>query len=141
MPKIFPRVFATFIALGLIVGIGASHETTAATSATNAGGIVSDPVSATYKAAPAVRLETPTNPHGVEPTEGGCFSNDSCKHRVPKDSNPAAVNKCIKQGLANGAVAATVAATVTSPVDVPGVVVTGTVTFLGTAYFCSIGWT
>jgi len=73
------------------------------------------------------------------PSEGGCFIRNNCPP-VPKDSNPAAVSKCVKMGLAAGGVAGAVAATITSPIDVPGITVTGIVSFLGTDYFCSIGW-
>ena len=42
--------------------------------------------------------------------------------------------------IANGLIGATALLVTTGPEDIPGMVIAGSVTYLGTRYFCEVGW-
>jgi hypothetical protein len=89
-------------------------------------------VSAAQAAGPAATPNRPSdNTHCLTPQR--CYS-ALVVHKSGASS------KCVKAAAAAGLTGAGVTVALTSPIDFPGVIGVGSVTFAGTLLFCEVGW-
>lgn len=93
------------------------------------GGIMAAPASAATSTAAATAV--------AHPNYGGCFYGITCK---PPKGPSGAEQKCQKAAVAAGLIAMGGTLASTTPVNMPGIVTVGAITYLGTRYFCTVGW-
>ena len=69
-----------------------------------------------------------------------CLTPRQCYSAIMVRKESAATSHCLKVATSAAAVGAGATAVVTTPIDVPGITLVATFTWLGAAGFCSIGW-
>jgi hypothetical protein len=85
----------------------------------------------------AVALGLSVTGAGAASAVGGCFYGITCDSPPPPS---AAEERCHKQAMAAGFLAGAGTAVTTTPVDIPGIVTISSFTYVGTRFFCSVGW-
>jgi hypothetical protein len=92
-------------------------------------------------------LAAPTVMHPNKGGVGGACSMMSVGARLRSAMcNPSLItnttlqSKCVKMAAASGFISGVAVAVTTTPLDWPGVTITGAVTFGGTYVFCEVGW-
>lgn len=84
--------------------------------------------------ASTIPLPKPVASSDVSHTNGGYCA--GCFHAAPQG----ALTKCQKAAIAAGFISVATVAATTTPLDVPGMFVFGSISYLGTRFFCEIGY-